>query len=124
MILRQTNLTFAWLLVAAALFMRAAVPAGWMPEQSQDGSIIARICNSAIEIEIPTKRGDSAPKQGEHQSPCAFAGFAHGAPLAAAAGLADVAHAPHAITPERLEQFRLSLVHHLRPPGRAPPVMG
>ncbi len=123
MILRHSNLAFAWLLIAAALFMRAAVPAGWMPEQGQDGSIIARVCNSGIQIEIPIKHGESLPEQSEHHAPCAFAGFAHGAPLASHADLALAIIAPQAITPAVLEQFRLSTADNLRPPGRAPPVM-
>lgn len=124
MIRIQHNLAIAWLVVAAALFMRAAVPAGWMPEQSNDGSIIAQVCNSGITIEIPLERGDTAPLQSDHQSPCAFSGFAHGAPLASLIGLGAVALAPQAISPAILERFELGIPPRARPPGRAPPVMG
>jgi hypothetical protein len=117
-------LTYAWLLIAAALFMRAAVPAGWMPDHGRDGSIFARVCNSGITIEIPLKRGDQAPPKTDRQSPCAFAGFAHGAPLAEPIGLAEAAVAPQAITPAILEQFELGVQPRVKPPGRAPPVMG
>ncbi|TNE33965.1 MAG: hypothetical protein EP350_02820 [Alphaproteobacteria bacterium] len=124
MILRRTRLTYAWLLIAAALFMRAAVPAGWMPEQGQGATIVAKVCNSAITIEIPLKRGETAPRQGNHQVPCAFSSFADGAPLAEPIGLAEAAIALQAITLAILEQFELGVQPRVKPPGRAPPVMG
>lgn len=120
----QHNLVSAWMVIAAALFMRAMVPAGWMPEQGSDGAIIAQVCNSGITIEIPLKRGDHLPRQSNHQSPCAFSGFAHGAPLVEPVGLAEAAISPQAITPAILEQFEIGVQPRVKPPGRAPPVMG
>ncbi|WP_427964457.1 hypothetical protein [Altererythrobacter sp.] len=124
MILRRKNLAFVWAMIAVALFMRAAVPAGWMPDQTHGDSIVVRICNAATTIEIPLKRDGRAPVDGKHHAPCAFAGFAGAAPLPAAidVALADVAE--QTVPAATLAQFQLGVARRFRPPGRAPPVKG
>lgn len=73
--LRRTSVNLL-LLLFAALFMRAAMPAGYMPEKSADGTIAIALCNSDGVLRIPLK--DAGDTDTEHRSapPCAFAGLA------------------------------------------------
>ena len=73
---RTTRTTLIWLFVAA-LFVRALVPAGWMPS-SQEGRWVS-ICSGAGESQIwlddqgaPHKSGDKMSGDGA----CVFAGTA------------------------------------------------
>ena len=110
-----------WLLLAAALFMRAFLPQGYMPAHTSDGAITVRVCGSGHVLQIPTGQ-EQAPKKGERaEPPCAFAGLGTPAlPPPAVAGLA----APEPAEPIFAEAvdaaFGLSapLPH---PPARGPP---
>ncbi len=52
---RSTNAI--WLLLAATLFLRALVPAGWMPDTASGGDVIvAKMCNSSMVVTIPLGR--------------------------------------------------------------------
>jgi hypothetical protein len=117
----------AALIVAAALLVRLAVPAGYMVEQ-QGGVVTIGVCTAAggqtMTIEIPGL-AKPAPAETPHQpdaAPCAFAALSApflgavdplllAAALAMAAMLALVAATP----PPALSTPRL------RPPLRAPP---
>ena len=56
---RSTNAI--WLLLAATLFLRALVPAGWMPDTASGSDVIvAKMCNSSMVVTIPLGR-DPAP---------------------------------------------------------------
>lgn len=69
------------LLVMAALFIRAAVPQGYMAQQASGGGIEISICNSDEAWTIPMK-DDGAGKHGDGKdagAACVFAG--HHAPL-------------------------------------------
>ncbi|WP_431470284.1 hypothetical protein [Sphingosinithalassobacter sp. LHW66-3] len=73
-------------LVACALLVRIAIPAGWMP-QAHAGTVRIALCNALpgapavhsaralLEAAIPAPDGDPAPDAGA-DSPCAFAGMA------------------------------------------------
>lgn len=64
-----------WLLLAAALFMRALVPQGYMAERDAAGTITLRVCGSDQAVQIPLGGGE-APESGDSaQPPCAFAGL-------------------------------------------------
>lgn len=111
------------LLLFAALFMRAVMPAGYMPERSNDGTIAIALCNSDGVLRIPLKEAGE-DKDAEHRSapPCAFAGL--GDPLNPPADFPQVAiferyELSFAATIQRLE-----LAGHTRvlPPARAPPL--
>lgn len=67
-----------WLLLAAALLMRAFLPQGYMPERSDSGAITVRVCGAGHVLQIPTGKRDAPGKAGRAQPPCAFAGL--GAP--------------------------------------------
>ena len=71
----RSSWTTLWLLLAAALFMRAFLPQGYMPERSASGAITVRVCGSGHVVQIPTGK-DEAPANGERaEPPCAFAGL-------------------------------------------------
>ena len=69
-----------WLLLAAALFARAFVPQGYMPERTAQSTIAVAICGSEGHWAIPLGDGDEAPddENAAAEAPCAFAGL--GAP--------------------------------------------
>lgn len=111
-----------YLLLVATLFLRAFVPAGWMPDVNRSDVIVAKVCNAAYRVVIPLDRKDKKPASGHHEAPCAFAGFAGDAPLPASA-------APIPLAPPQVQQrvatlapLVLERTARLLPPGRAPPV--
>lgn len=72
--------TFLCLLLAAALFVRALLPQGYMPERSADGGIAVALCGSDGIWLIPLTEEAPEGKGQRADQPCAFAG------LSAAAG--------------------------------------
>jgi len=98
-----------WLLLAATLFMRAVMPAGYMAEVKA-GEIVVSVCNSdaKMRIALPAKQ---TGKSHEKEAPCAFAGMAHAA--------ADLPELPILIAPLRQAELRAS--HPVRPASTAPP---
>ena len=121
--LRQS---YSWylLLIAAALVMRALVPAGMMTAASADGGITVEICNSDVQWHLPTKAKHPGKSSAENGSGhCLFAGHAGGDTPPEPAG--DVA-APFAST-ARFAGFVTPAAarSHARqlPPARAPPVL-
>ena len=120
----RAKLAFVWLLLAAALLVRAAVPQGYMTERADDGAVQVLICHSDTvwQIPVPEKK---APVQGEQdgtQEVCAFAGLGTGAvpaspsfdlplPQQVAYSLA-IDHGPFVLAAEARQ----------RPPARGPPV--
>jgi hypothetical protein len=112
-----------WLLLAAALFARAFLPQGYMPERTGAGTIAVVLCSSGGVHHIPLGNGagqDEEPRRA--QPPCAFAGLAAPAlpppalsqvPSPAAAAFAYLALAP-AFAPAATPR------HH--PPARGPPL--
>ena len=127
-----TALPAAALLVAALLVVRAAVPLGWMPAQTQDG-IRVLLCTGdgsaarTIELFVP-KAGVDRQGSGEHpgdpaRDPCPFGlSFAKAFDLPAAVAvppmpaIAALGKAPEAVT------ARIVAARGIRPPARGPPV--
>ena len=112
-----------WLLLAAALFMRAVLPQGYMPERTDGGSFAVVVCGSGGTHLI--RLGGAADQPQERQRaepPCAFAGLGTGtvppsewaAPLAPAALPIAFAEASTAFAP--------AAPHRLLPPARGPPL--
>lgn len=68
---------FLWLLLAAALFARAFVPQGYMPERTAESTLAVAICGSSAHWTIPTGGGNEAPEPGQTaaDAPCAFGGL-------------------------------------------------
>jgi hypothetical protein len=84
----RSSPTTLWLLLAAALLMRAFLPQGYMPERSASGAITVRVCGSGHVVQLPTGKSE-APGKSEHaEPPCAFAGL--GTPALPAPALADL----------------------------------
>ena len=70
---------FLWLLLAAALLMRAFVPQGYMAERSETGTIAVALCGSG-EVHLIKLADRTCPQDDGQRAepPCAFAGL--GAP--------------------------------------------
>lgn len=64
-----------WLLLAAALFMRAVMPQGYMAERDGAGTITVKVCGSGHVLQIPFGKGDTPDAGDRAQPPCAFAGL-------------------------------------------------
>jgi hypothetical protein len=129
---RQSGSILAALLVAALLVVRAAVPLGWMPAQTQDG-IRVLLCTGdgsaarTIELFVPIA-GVDGQGSGEHpddppRDPCPFGlSFAKAFDLPAPIALpqmpaiAALGKAPEAVT------ARIVAARGVRPPARGPPV--
>lgn len=118
--LRRLSPTVAWLLVAAALVLRLAVPAGWMPV-SQGGKLTIMVCSGSNAAPVSVDLGSGEAPQ-PSRDPCPF-GLASGA----------VAHLPPPIvvpappgwpeTPRFAQPYAARLVawRATRPPARGPP---
>ena len=65
---KRSSRTVLWLLLAAALFMRAFLPQGYMPERTESGAITVRVCGSGHVLQIPTGK-DEAPNKSERAEP-------------------------------------------------------
>ena len=118
----RSSRTVLWLLLAAALFMRAFLPQGYMPERTESGAITVRVCGSGHILQIPTGKGEAPARSERAEPPCAFAGIGTPAlPPPAIAGIpalepvqlafADASHSPLRIA--------IALPH---PPARGPPL--
>ncbi|WP_202408269.1 DUF2946 family protein [Novosphingobium silvae] len=117
----------AALLLAAALFLKALVPAGYMPAAPDTGIIVA-LCSgtmpagSTVRITIPRKAAHQDHTGTTADHPCAFASLDAGF---AGADLAPLLLAALAFV-FLLAVRRTALVlpgapARIRPPGRAPP---
>ena len=122
---RRPRHSLALLLIAAALALRALVPAGWMPA-AHDGGIRIALCSEGGETFVVLGRDGrlhkDQPAPVQPRDPCPFGLSAHAAadlpaivalPLPPAAAAAMVLPALHAA---RLVAWRA-----LRPPARGPP---
>ena len=111
------NAGWAWALVLAVLLLRAAVPQGFMPERSDDGTLTITVCGSGGLVHIPVEK--NAPEEKGAPSHCAFAGI----------GAADLPSAP--LLPlivwrapefvERHDAAQRAAALYPRPASRAPP---
>lgn len=127
-----------WLLLAAALVLRAAIPTGWMPVSGEDG-IRVLLCDGhsavrTIAIAVPGG-GDHAKSShhaggadGEHEAlrdPCPF-GLALGK-IFNLPGNAALIPPPATIAIEAATVWaaaHLTARRNIRPPVRAPPAFG
>lgn len=114
-----------WLLLVTALFMRAVMPQGYMPDAGQQ-TITVKLCHSSavMTLVLPPKEGHGRSGEGRDQPPCAFANLAPGA-LPAADLLA--LPLPKAVLENFSADeapFALAAVARQLPPARAPPAYG
>jgi hypothetical protein len=112
---------FLWLL-AAALFMRAFLPQGYMPERTDSGAITVRVCGSGHVLQIPIGPYEAPGKADRAQPPCAFAGL--GTPVLPPPALAHLAppvpvEPAYAPAEEAARRVSTPLPH---PPARGPPL--
>ena len=114
---------YLYLLLAAALFMRALLPQGYMPERSEGGSIAVVVCGSGALHRIPVGGADDqGEKEQRAEPPCAFAGLAAPAvPTSALPELRFPARAvlAHADLARVIAPFAAP---HRHPPARGPPL--
>jgi len=118
----RTSRTVLWLLLAAALFMRAFLPQGFMPERTDDGTITVRVCGSGHVLQIPAGKDEAPPESERAEPPCAFAGL--GTPLLPPPFVADIpgpgpTEQQFVPTGETGPQVAVRLTH---PPARGPPL--
>lgn len=119
-----SNRMAIWVLIGAALLVRALVPAGWMPDTGQPDVIVAKMCNSDQTVTIPLNR-DQVPEPDGHdrQEPCAFGGLA-GAALLPELPIATLAPLPaDQLRIAALIELALLPPAHVLPPGRGPPLL-
>jgi len=118
----RSSRTVLWLLLAAALFMRAFLPQGYMPERTESGAITVKVCGSGHVLQIPTDKGE-APDEGDRaEPPCAFAGIGTPTlppPLAAELPTPEQVELAFAHTGHAVPLPGAGLPH---PPARGPPL--
>lgn len=120
---RCPSRTALWSLIVAALFVRALVPSGWMPDTGRTDVIIAKMCNADFTVRIPLKR-EKAPDRDGHQAQehCVFGGLA-GAGMLPALPVVPIAPPPaHQLRIATLVALDLVPPGHILPPGRGPPL--
>lgn len=115
------------LLVAAALLMKAAVPAGFMPVAA-NGTLVLGFCSAygpaTVAVTIPTRDDGTTPDEHQRKAemPCAFAGLSMPGlaavdPLLLALAIAFLLERAIRATTTFPSVPRV----HLRPPLRGPP---
>lgn len=116
-----------WLFAALILLLRAAIPAGWMP-QADAGGIRIALCSGSGPIELTLEPDGTyhrdAPAQPASHDPCPF-GLASAQPLDLPSAVA-LEPPSYAAGPEPASQARTApnpRPHRaLRPPVRGPPL--
>lgn len=116
-----------WLLFAMALAMRAAVPAGWMP-QVHDGAVQIAICTGDGQQQMLVLEADGTlhkeqPQPVQPRDPCPFGMAAgHALDLPPPVTLPVLLPLPAARAAHALVTARLVASRTLRPPARGPPL--
>lgn len=120
----------AHLLLAMALLVRAIVPAGYMVS-SGAGTLTVTLCSGqgpkTAVLVLDASRGQAGDKQdhGKPDNPCAFSGLGMAALGGADPVLLAIAVAFSLLLAFRREAFPVPAAPgYLRPPLRAPPVIG
>lgn len=113
---------FLWLLLVAALFVRAFVPQGYMPERTAESTISVAICGSGGHWAIPLGHDENAPEEKRAEPPCAFAGL--GAPALPPAPVPTLSAFPPAETPYFTVSNPVGVIGAglVLPPARGPPI--
>jgi hypothetical protein len=115
-----------WLFAAMVLLLRAAVPAGWMP-QADTGGFRVSLCSGSGAVELVLQADGTfhreAPTQPSPHDPCPFAlAGAQALDIPVAPALrASVHYAESALTPPSPTEPGLAQKRALRPPTRGPP---
>ena len=120
----RAKLALVWLLLAAALLVRAAIPQGYMTERADDGAVTVLICYSEAvwQIPVPEKKAPAGGEQDKAREVCAFAGLGTGAvPASSHFDLPLPQPVAKSFAVDR-GPFVLAAEARQRPPARAPPV--
>ena len=126
--LRQSRrLAFAWLLFAAAVVARAAMPAGWMPSVDQ-GGVRVLLCTGygpvSVLLDADGQLQEEEPQQETRHDPCPFGvATAKAFDLPQALALDLPASAFSVLSGPALAAARLAAWRSLRPPARGPPIL-
>lgn len=124
------NRPFACAIIALALMLKIAVPAGFMPTMS-NGQIVVSVCSdmgpATMVITIPGLKHSKSDSEGQHgkaEQPCAFSGLS--APSLAAADPILLAAAILFVLALGMRPLLLpaaTAIPYLRPPLRGPPAI-
>ena len=115
-------------LLAAALFVRAFLPQGTMPERLESGALAVALCGSDGVHLIPLKRAQDGPEQDlpeqdrRAEPPCAFAGLSAPATPPPALAALPVPAAVLRESPVLAADGERAVPARLFPPARAPPL--
>lgn len=109
------------ILVAAALLVRALVPAGWMPDFGSRGAIAMKICHGGAAVTKTIPLNDKRDKAAFSAGHCLFAGFDSAATLSSVSLPLDPLHLLASTFARKLAQWRIKRTYRHIPPGRAPP---
>ena len=113
-----------WLLLAAAVFMRAIIPTGWMPDTSRNDALVVTVCNGGYQVVIPLGRDDAPVDSKAHgSSPCLYAGFGGDAPLGSLAPQLAAPPPPAQVRIAVLAPLALARTPRVTPPSHAPPIL-
>lgn len=115
----HAKIGFAWVLLLAALAMRAVIPQGYMAESTSPGTLAVTVCHSGAVWQIPVEKKQD--REQRDPQPCAFAGLSTGAPPgpdAIVLSLPPVAAASFATNEAPLA---LASAARQLPPARGPP---
>ncbi|MFW2852502.1 DUF2946 family protein [Sphingomonas sp. TX0543] len=123
------NRPFACAIIALALLLKIAIPAGFMPTVS-NGQIVVSICSgmgpATMVMTVPglEHKSDNDGHPGKAEQPCAFAGLsALSLPAADPILLAAAILFVLALGTRPLTLSASSIVSYLRPPLRGPPAL-
>lgn len=117
--LRRLPRPFALVLLFAALALRVAVPANWMPVSDTRGEITLALCSGAAPLVVHLDKQVPQPPR----DPCPFA-LANGGALLTPElpTLAAIEPVRGLLPVSELIAARLVAARQLRPPARGPPL--
>lgn len=120
----RSALPLFWLLAAAAILLRGAIPAGWMPVASYGGSRIAICTGEGPAMAVLGQDGKlhrEAPAEPGPRDPCPFAVGLAAADLVSPPATDFATPAPEAAPTPAMAASEESIRRSLRPPARGPP---
>lgn len=125
MIHRRFRLPIIWLLLAAAILLRAGMPAGWMPTSGEDGVRIALCTGMGTQYLVMDSEGglhQDAPAPQAPRDPCPYA--LASAQVTDIPQPGDVPQPPALLAPLHAPGAAAAAAtqrRSIRPPARGPP---
>ena len=126
---RRFRLPIVWLLLAAAILLRAGMPAGWMPTSDQAGGLagvrIALCTGTGTQFLIMDSQGSlhkDAPAPQAPRDPCPYAlTSAHAADIPREGELRQPPALLPALQTPAMAVAAVTVRRSIRPPARGPP---